>query len=188
MSAILQPMTLDEFLVWEAGQELRYEFDGAAPVAMTGGTIAHDQIIFDLRSALAARLAGKACRALGPNVKIIADARARYPDVFVVCGHVAGTATVAADPVIVFEVLSEVTSETDLIDKNRDYRATKSIQRYVVLQQTRNMAIVFARQGSGWLSEIISGENASLDLPEIEIALPMREIYTNVELIGPRMG
>jgi Uma2 family endonuclease len=188
MSAILQPMSLDEFLAWEEAQELRYEFDGAAPVAMTGGTIAHDQIIFDLRRALAARLAGKACRALGPNVKIIADGRARYPDVFVVCGPVAASATIAADPVIVFEVLSEGSSETDLIDKNRDYRATPSIQRYVVLQQTHKAAIVFAREGNGWLSEIISGADAGLDLPEIEIAIPLREIYANIEPIGRRMG
>jgi hypothetical protein len=33
-----RPMTVDEFLAWERRQELRYEFDGFAPVAMTGGT------------------------------------------------------------------------------------------------------------------------------------------------------
>ena len=30
--------TLEEFLDWERGQELRHEFDGVQPVAMTGGT------------------------------------------------------------------------------------------------------------------------------------------------------
>ncbi len=39
--ALRKPMTLDEFLAWEREQELRYEFDGFAPVAMTGGTVAH---------------------------------------------------------------------------------------------------------------------------------------------------
>jgi hypothetical protein len=38
------PMTLAEFLAWEERQELRYEFDGFAPVALTGGTRAHDAI------------------------------------------------------------------------------------------------------------------------------------------------
>jgi virulence-associated protein VapD len=113
---------------------------------MTGGTIAHDQITFDLRTALAARLAGTPCRPPGPKVKIIADGRARYPDAIVVCRPVSPTATVADDPVVVFEVLSEGSSETDLIDKNREYRATPSIQRYVVLQQTHKAAIVFVRR------------------------------------------
>ena len=180
MSVALQkPITLTEFLAWEERQELRYEFDGFEPVAMTGGTIAHDQITFDLRTALAARLAGKPCRPLGPNVKIIADGRARYPDALVVCRPVSPAATVADDPVVVFEVLSEGSSETDLIDKNREYRATPSIQRYVVLQQTHMAAIVFMRRQDGWLSEIVSGDDARLDLPEIGIAVPLHEVYAN---------
>jgi Uma2 family endonuclease len=180
--ALRTPMTLAEFLAWEERQELRYEFDGFAPVAMTGGTIAHDQITFDLRTALAVRLAGKPCRPLGPNVKIIVDGRARYPDAMIVCRPVSPTATVADDPVVVFEVLSEGSSETDLIDKNREYRATPSIVRYVVLQQTHKAAIVFARRQDGWLSEIVSGDKASLDLPEIGIAVPLHEVYANAGL------
>jgi Uma2 family endonuclease len=177
--AVHTPMTLAEFLAWEERQELRYEFDGFEPVAMTGGTIAHDQITFDLRTALAARLAGKPCRPLGPNVKIIVDGRTRYPDAFVVCQPVSPTTTVAGDPVVVFEVLSEGSSEIDLIDKNREYRATPSIQRYVVLRQTHKAAIVFVRREGDWLSEIVSGDDAVLDLPEIGIAVPLREVYAN---------
>ncbi|MEJ0044832.1 MAG: Uma2 family endonuclease [Rhodospirillales bacterium] len=154
----------------------------------TGGTIAHDQITFDLRTALAARLAGTACRPLGPNVKIIADGRARYPDAMVACHPVSAAATVADDPVVVFEVLSEGSSETDLIDKNREYRATPSIQRYVVLQRTHKAAIVFVRREDGWLSEIVSGNDASLDLPEIGIAVPLQEVYANAGLSDVGQG
>jgi len=177
--AVHKPVTLAEFLAWEERQELRYEFDGLEAVAMTGGTIAHDQINFDLRTALAARLARNPCRALGPNVKIIADGRAHYPDAIVVCRPVSPTATIVADPVIVFEVLSEGSSQTDLIDKNREYRATPSIQRYVVPQQTHKAAIVFVRREDGWLSEIVSGDDASLALPEIGILVPLHEVYLN---------
>ncbi len=130
----------------------------------------------------AARLAEKPCRPLGPNVKIIADGRARYPDAIVVCRAVSPTATIADDPVIVFEVRSEASSETDLIDKNREYRATPSIQRHVVLQQTHKAATVFVRRQDGWLSEIVSGDDARLDLPEIRIAVPLHEVYANARL------
>jgi hypothetical protein len=47
-----KPMMLREFLAWEERQELRYEFDGLQPVAMTGGTIGHDRVTFNLRRAL----------------------------------------------------------------------------------------------------------------------------------------
>ena len=65
--ALHKPMTLAEFLAWEERQDLRYEYDGFEPVAMTGGTIAHDQFTFDLRMALTARLAGKPCRPSWPE-------------------------------------------------------------------------------------------------------------------------
>jgi Uma2 family endonuclease len=173
-------MTLAEFLAWEERQELRYEFDGFAPVAMTGGTIAHDRITFNLQKALDARLAGNSCQPFGPNVKIVVDGRVRYPDAFVVCQPVPPTATVAGNPVVVFEVVSEGSTSTDLIDKNREYRATPSIQRYVILQQTRVAAVVFARRGPDWLSEIVAGPDAILQLPEIDIELPLAEVYGNI--------
>jgi hypothetical protein len=39
--ALRKPMSLSEFLDWEERQELRYEFDGVQPTAMTGGTYNH---------------------------------------------------------------------------------------------------------------------------------------------------
>ena len=45
MSASLKPLTLDEFLDWERSQELRYEFDGIQPVAMTGGSRPHARVV-----------------------------------------------------------------------------------------------------------------------------------------------
>jgi hypothetical protein len=37
-------MSLDEFLAWEERQDLRWEYDGLAPMAMTGGTAEHSAI------------------------------------------------------------------------------------------------------------------------------------------------
>ena len=177
-----KPMTLAGFLAWEEREELRYEFDGFQPVAMTGGTIAHDRITFSLQRVLDARLRGKSRQPLGPNIKVIVDGRARYPDALVVCGPFSLDATVAEDPVIVFEVLSDGTSKTDLIDKNREYRATPSIERYVILHQTHGAAIIFTRRGEDWLSEIVAGDNAILRLPEIGIEILLDDIYASVGL------
>jgi len=186
MNVLLRkPMTLQQFLAWEERQELRYEFDGFQPVAMTGGTFAHDQITFNLRKALDARLAGKPCRPCGPNVKIIADGGVRYPDAIVVCTPVPLKATVIENPVIVFEVLSESTANTDIFEKNEEYRATPSIQRYVIIEQTRMAAIMFARKESGWISETLAGGGAQLSLPEVGIDLPLAELYAGLELEKP---
>ena len=63
--ALAKPMTLESFLAWEERQELRCEFDGFRPIAMTGGTYAHAQIQFRLTHALVSRLGGGPCKAVG---------------------------------------------------------------------------------------------------------------------------
>src|ERR1700731_2457940 len=133
--ALRKPMTLTEFLAWEERQELRYEFDGFQPVDMTGGTLAHDRITFNVQKALDARLAGKPCVPYGPNVKILTPGKVRYPDALVTCTPTSPNPTVIDQPVGVFEVVSEDTARTDRIVKLREYQATPSIQRYIILEQ-----------------------------------------------------
>jgi Uma2 family endonuclease len=175
------PMTLAEFLEWEERQELRYEFDGFAPVAMTGGTIAHDRITFNIQRALASRLAGSPCQPFGPNVKIVTPGKARYPDAVVTCSPVDQAATVVAAPVVVFEVISDDTARTDRIEKLREYQATVSIQRYVIVEQKSAGAMAIARKGEDWVVIALT-EVDTLRLPEIGIEIPLSEFYAGLDL------
>ncbi len=179
--ALRKPMSLTEFLAWEERQELRYEFDGFQPVAMTGGTFAHDQITFNLRKALDARLRGKPCRPAGPNVKILTPGKARYPDGLVTWSPIKPNATVLDDPVVVFEVVSEDTARTDRIEKLREYQAVGSIQRYVILEQKSIAATVIERRGEAWTVFAITEED-TLYMPEIGIEVPLAEFYESLDL------
>ena len=60
--ALRKCMTLEQFLAWEIRQELRYEFDGANPVAMNGVRVEHAIIESNLNAALRDRLKGTPCR------------------------------------------------------------------------------------------------------------------------------
>ncbi len=182
--ALRQPMTIDQFLAWEDRQELRYEFDGVRPRAMTGGTMSHAAIQVNLLVALRNGLRGQKCRPIGSELKIMVAGHIRYPDAFVVCTPVPPQAKVVTDPVVVFEVLSQSTANEDLVVKNAEYRATSSILRYVILQQTHAGATMFARKGEDWVAEMVSGVDATLHLPEIGIDIPMAEIYADIELVA----
>jgi len=57
--ALRQTMTMEQFLAWEDRQELRHEFDGFQPVAMTGGTAAHAAILRNILVSLTSRLRGQ---------------------------------------------------------------------------------------------------------------------------------
>ncbi len=182
--ALRKPMSLSEFLDWEERQELRYEFDGFQPDAMTGGTYNHALIQGNLITALGIRLRGKPCRVIGSELKISVAGSIRYPNAFVLCSSVPRDATVVTDPVVVFEVLSSSTAATDRIVKNQEYRDTPSIQRYVMLEQDQQAATVFARNGDDWVGHVVSG-NVVLDMPEIGISTALAELYQGVELDAP---
>lgn len=187
MSAAIQsppPMTVAEFLSWEERQEPRWEFDGFQPVAMTGGTVGHEAIGGNIRMALAIRLHGGGCRVFGPTLKIEVAGRVRYPDALVVCTPQPRKGTVASDPVVVFEVLSDGTSRTDRIEKLREYAATPSIQRYVILEQDTAAATVFLRKGDDMMASTLTAAD-TLAMPEIGVEVPMAEFYAGIDLGDP---
>lgn len=180
--ALRKPMTIEQFLAWEEGQELRHEFDGVQPVATAGGTAAHSALQRNVLFSLTGRLRGMPCQPHGSRLKIAVAGRIRYPEAFVVCTPVPLRSKVVSDPVVVFEVLSDGTANDDLVIKNAEYQATPSIQRYVILQQTHAGAIVFARKGDDWITELVSGDEAVLRMPEVGIEIPLAELYVDVDL------
>jgi Uma2 family endonuclease len=179
--AIHQPMTLAEFLAWEARQEPRWEFDGFQPVSMTGATLAHEIIGGNVRTALQNRLAGSRCRALGPTMKIEVAGRIRYPDAFVICTQGPPRSTVVRDPIVVFEVLGDSTAHTDHFTKLREYSATPPIQRYIMLEQDAIEAIAYVRDGTNFMVETLTADD-TMRMPEIDIEIPMTEFYTGLDL------
>jgi Uma2 family endonuclease len=172
-------MTVEEFLDWENRQELKYEFDGFAPVAMTGGTLEHALIQASLIMALGVRLRGGPCRVVGSELKISVAGSIRYPDAFVYCTALPRGSLVATEPVVIFEISSPSTAAIDHVEKNQEYRDTPSVQRYVMLEQARPGANVYTRSGDDWVGHLFDGD-AVLSMPEIGVELPLSEVYEGI--------
>jgi Uma2 family endonuclease len=172
--------SLAEFLDWEERQPGKYEFDGFRPIAMTGGTLAHGYIQRNIATALDTRLRGKPCRFVGSNVKIEVAGRIRYPDGFVICTPQPQSATVARDPVVIFEVLSASTASIDSVTKNNEYAATPSVQRYVMLAQDLIGGTMFERIGADWIGRVLTAD-MTLKMPEIDLEVPLSEFYVGLE-------
>ncbi len=178
--ALIRPMSLESFLAWETGQELRHEFDGLRPLAMTGGTAAHARIQRNLAFALHGRLRGKPCEFLGNDIRVLTAMTSRYPDGLVTCTQPDNELTSVPEPVVIFEVLSRSTASTDHITKNGEYASIPSVQRYVMLEQERIGATVFSRSEAGWKGDVLA-DDAILVMPEIGIELPLAELYEGLD-------
>ena len=94
---------------------------------------------------------------------------------------VARTATFVSDPVVVFEVLSPSTGGYDRIVKGREYQATPSVRRYVMLEQDSIAAAVYVRSEAAWTHELLVADSI-LALPEIGVELPLAELYEGIDL------
>ena len=170
------PMTPDDYLAWEARQEFKWEFDGFQPVAMVGGTAAHSTIRINLVTALNIRLRGKPCRPYGDELKVRIGPKYRYPDALVSCTRPLNTDTVATEPVVIFEILSPSTSETDRTAKLAEYLSLPSVQRYVMLEQSRIFATIVTRSPAGW-GLALAGPGGTLPMLEIGIEVAMADLY-----------
>ena len=90
-----------------------------------------------------------------------------------------GSETIIDAPVVIFEVLSPSTTQTDRFVKAREYQGMPSVQRYVMLEQDSINAVVYARAGDAWTHEILVADSI-LALPEIEVELPLAELYEGI--------
>ena len=178
---------LTAFLAWEERQSIRYEWDGVQTTAMVGGSLAHSAIKVNLIAELRNRLRGKPCRPFDSDAKVVVDGHVRYPDASVSCtpqtDDTFARQGIVDRPVVVFEVLSIGTFTADRTDKNQEYRATPSIQRYVMLEQDRIAATVFLRSGAAWTGELLFGPDAALALPELDVdPIALANLYEGVAL------
>ncbi len=175
-------MTLPEFLDWEERQDGRYEFLHGDIVAMVGGTVAHNQIIGNLYTALRNALRGSPCRVFQENMKIVADESVFYPDVLVTCAKLNDQDRLVAEPSVIIEVLSDSTERRDRLTKNTAYRTLPSLKQYVIVNQRAAAVESFRVNGTDWLHELVTGENGVLRLPSLGIEVPLSVVYEDTEV------
>jgi Uma2 family endonuclease len=185
-----QPLTFEQFLDWERGQELKHEFVDGEPVGMSGGTEAHNIIQANLIAAAAPKLRGSGCRPFPSDMLVrTGTGRGRYPDMTIDCGQRRGENLVAPEPRVVFEVLTEETQRRDRTIKLADYNATPSIAHYALIEQGEPLVHVYSRGQHGDFNlrpQEVRGLDEVVELPAISISLAMSEIYDGIQLDGAR--
>ena len=182
--ALRKVMTQQEFFDWAETQDMRYEFDGFQPVAMTGGTLGHSCVIRNVNFQLTSRLRGKTCEPLGPDagVATVGDT-VRYPDAVVTCTKFNARDRLVPNPVIVVEVVSPSSVRMDRITKLREYQAVPTIRRYVIVEPDAMAVTVLSRDHADEAFRAAGlTEGDTLHLPEVGIEIPVASLYEGTTL------
>ncbi len=167
---IVPDLNAEEYLSWEARREERFELHHGFVVAFAGGTLDHDTLAFNLRTALA-RGSAPPCRTFGSDVKVqVGVTTIYYSDAGVVCEEQEGSDTIVRRPLVVCEVLSERTRTYDLIDKRAAYRELESLTCIAIVhQRLRRVEVDVRRDGGPWQRSIT--EDGSVFVGRCEVAL-----------------
>ncbi len=176
--------TQAEFFAWERHHEGRYEFDGFAPVAMTGGSLAHSRIMRRLFRALEAAVGSGPCEPLGPEIGVVTAGNAvRCPDAVIRCGEITvePQSYTLPDVVVVFEIISPSSSRVDRIIKVREYAAVSTIRRYVIIESAFPGLQVLARANGdeAWSTTTLTSGDI-LRMPEMGADISVDALYEGV--------
>src|SRR2546430_17181552 len=79
-------LTVEEYLALEETSQVKHEYVRGHVYAMSGGTIAHDRIANNVRTALDNHIGEGPCMVLGPDVRLqVSETVYYYPDAMVTC-------------------------------------------------------------------------------------------------------
>lgn len=180
--------TLEEYLALERESEVKYEYWDGEIFAMSGGTLAHDLVMFNATNSLGNQLAATKCRVFTDNmqIKVPAAPPYRYADGSVVCGKVEierfNGADLLLNPVLIIEVLSPSTEAYDRGDKFTYYKSIPSFREYLLIAQHRPHVTHYVKSEAGkWDYEEANDLDSHTYLPTIDCTLSLADIYRDVE-------
>ena len=176
-------ITSEEYLeIDRASQDMKYEYIDGHMYAMSGGTINHGQIAYNMANLVHTHLTSKACRFFQSDVRFqVAEGKYLHPDISVSCNPEdwqQGDADTIRFPCLVVEVLSPSTEVRDRRVKWKFYQACPSIQEYVLVNTQCQLVEVFRRQADGntWLyQQFRPGQEVSL--VSVGLKFPLAALY-----------
>ncbi|MCY7376255.1 MAG: Uma2 family endonuclease [Pyrinomonadaceae bacterium] len=181
--------TPEDYLIFERESESRHEFLDGEIYQMAGESLSHSRVCVNLGGEVRAKLKGKPCEALSPNMKVRTSNASlfSYPDLTIVCGEPQfhdRKKDVLVNPKVVFEVLSPSTAEYERTTKFQRYRmGNETLTDYILVSQDKCFVEHFRKDANGdWLYQSYAALEDDLRIEIIECELSLREIYDRVEL------
>lgn len=194
MSAVLVPrFTPEQYLLLERAATQRSELINGEIYAMAGVSREHSLIVTNLGRELSNRLRGRPCETHLTDLRLsVPDTRLyTYPDALVICDEphfVDEQFDTVTNLIALFEVLSPSTEAYDRGAKFAHYRRLPSLKYYILLSQAEPLVECYERQESNtWLLTELRGLDAILDLPALQVSIPLSDLYERIVFVEPEL-
>ncbi|HET6385725.1 MAG TPA: Uma2 family endonuclease [Armatimonadota bacterium] len=180
----------EEYYSLEARAEIRHEYLNGEVFAMAGGSPEHARLIASITGSMVSRLRGHRCYATSSEqrIKVERTGLITYPDVAIVCPperYDPVDPDTLLNPRVVVEVLSPTTEEYDRTGKYDHYRQIESLTHYILVSQDQVRVECFNRGvGGEWTQDLHLTRDSTLRLLDLELEVPLAEIYDRLSLPG----
>ena len=187
MSTARQPnlISVDDYLTGEQPSEVRHEYVAGVVDTMVDATNAHSIIAANVQGTLRDQLKNSPCREFNSDTKVRIRSnqgiRFYYPDVQVVCQQNPQSDVFQASPVLIAEVRSDSTRQTDEGEKKNAYLSIPSLQMYVMIDQSAKQAVVYKWIDTGFECQFLAGEDCEIVTDALALSLPIAEIYRDIK-------
>jgi Uma2 family endonuclease len=179
-------LTSEQYLEIERSAEFRSELIRGEMYAISGGTLDHARIVWNLALRLGEQLRGRPCEAAANDLRVYVGTEEfyLYPDIVVVCGPVRfqdKRRDAIVDATAIIEVLSPSTRNFGWGEKFRYYRTLPSFAEYLLLAQDAIRAEHHDRQSDGsWLFREFTNPGDVIELKSIGCSLSLELLYERV--------
>ena len=178
-------LTAAEYFDFDAQAEGKLELWYGHPVAMAGASSRHNILALNVASGLLAQTRPKGCTTFPSDQRVrLPEGNYVYPDVSVACDPLYDDARPESllNPVLLVEVVSESTAQTDRRDKLDAYTRLESVQGYWIFEQDRMFATEYTRQGDVWVVRTLHDPSDELVCTPLDLRLTLRDAYDAVPL------
>jgi len=181
----IKPMTLDEFFRWDDGTDTHYELIGGFPVAMAPPAEVHRVLAVRLVSRIDAALSNRRpCNAQIEAGVARTDRADSYfeADIAASCVPIEFGRQAIENPFLIIEILSPSTERHDRRVKLPSYRQIGSVQEILFIDSDGIYAELHRRSGAQWITEILRGGEAVLNLLSVPVEFRLGELYEGIAL------
>ena len=181
----IRPMTLEEFLRWEDGTDTRYELIDGSPLARAPPARAHGMLCARLAGMIDAGLRSRRPCSAQSEAGIARSDRedtCYIADLVVTCQPHERGEQLVNDPILIVEILSPGTERHDRQSKVPAYRDIGSVIEILLIDSESIYAEILRREGDRWITELVQGRDAVLNLSSVELLIAMADLYEGIDI------
>jgi Uma2 family endonuclease len=174
--------TVEEYFAFEDKSEERHEYVYGEIIPMPGETTTANEITSNLLVFFKLFLKKKPFKVYEHDIKLMLKNSKLYcyPDLVII--HETGNfQKFVTDPVLIVEVLSPGTEETDKEIKRVEYLSMPTLHYYLMIRQDETIVEMYSRNEKGkWNFDFYTNANEVIDLPFFETQISMETIYEGI--------